>query len=370
MNKQDYLNQLKQALSRLNEQEREAALSFCAEILEDRMESGMTEEEAVAKMETPAQMAEKLNVSDSRSDMFSRLFGAPVEKMFDQNNAPFSDEEKVNPTQWQQMQLTCDPTALNLMDLETSDMGIDVKLSKNEQVTLTYYTRPLNEHKAWVENGTLYLRETNKENQRRFFFSFFNFDCNTLKERITLEVPEHLMAHLKLKTRNGGISLTGPQMLMHTELTTTNGGLHLERVQCLSLTARTTNSGVKALELVAKKDLSLTSTNGNFHVENCQVQGEMTIHTSNSAIHLDHCRAARLTANTTNGPIKVNMPQADAISLSTTNGPVKGTLPGPQSHWQIESRTTNGSNSLPHHQQGQKPLSVHSTNGSIKLGFE
>ena len=46
MNKADYLHQLNQALSGLTDMEKDTAFLFCKEMLDDRMESGMTEEEA------------------------------------------------------------------------------------------------------------------------------------------------------------------------------------------------------------------------------------------------------------------------------------------------------------------------------------
>ena len=50
MNKQEFLEQLKQALRGLSQEEREGRLSFYAEMIDDRMEEGLSEEEAVAQI--------------------------------------------------------------------------------------------------------------------------------------------------------------------------------------------------------------------------------------------------------------------------------------------------------------------------------
>lgn len=50
MNKQDFLAKLQKGLSHLTEEEREGRLSFYGEMIDDRVEEGLTEEEAVAEI--------------------------------------------------------------------------------------------------------------------------------------------------------------------------------------------------------------------------------------------------------------------------------------------------------------------------------
>lgn len=50
MNKQDFLAMLQKGLSHLTEEEREGRLSFYSEMIDDRVEEGLTEEEAVAEI--------------------------------------------------------------------------------------------------------------------------------------------------------------------------------------------------------------------------------------------------------------------------------------------------------------------------------
>lgn len=60
MNKQSYLEQIRRLLQRLPEEDRERSLAFYAESIEDRMEDGMSEEAAVAAMESPEKAAETI----------------------------------------------------------------------------------------------------------------------------------------------------------------------------------------------------------------------------------------------------------------------------------------------------------------------
>lgn len=60
MTRKEYMKSLEDALSPLPEKTREAALNFCQEMLDDRMEDGMDEEAAVAAMESPVTIASRL----------------------------------------------------------------------------------------------------------------------------------------------------------------------------------------------------------------------------------------------------------------------------------------------------------------------
>lgn len=361
MNKQEYLAALGAALSGMNQQEKDAALSFCEEALMDRMETGMTEEEAVAAMEAPAQMAEKLAV-----DM-----GRAPEKAKEPEKG-----EGANPDEWQKMQLTCAAAQLNQVDLEADNLPIKIRLSKDDQAHLTYYTRPRNVYEARLEGDTLTLRQIHAEKGRNFKFDFsFNlfgyiFGNHPWPE-ILLEVPQTLMASIRAKTRNAGLSLTGPQTLIGVDLATTNGGLSVQQVKCISLEAHTTNGGLSAQEVETKRALGLYTTNGGASASNCCAQANFTLHTTNGGIAVNHCTAGNAMAiRTTNGGLAFSGLDAASLSLSTSNSRINGSVKGPQTAWQIDSHTTNGKNSLPAHQQGEKPLSVHTTNGNIHVTFE
>lgn len=60
MTKREYLDELRARLSALPADEVERAVSFYEEAIDDRVEAGLSEEEAVAEMESPAAAAERI----------------------------------------------------------------------------------------------------------------------------------------------------------------------------------------------------------------------------------------------------------------------------------------------------------------------
>lgn len=350
MNKEMYLNELKKALSGLNEQEKEAALAFCTEMIDDRVEAGLTEEAAVNAMDAPAQMAEKLAVDFKQPPQAAASFAPP------QSN------------EWQKMVLRCAPEGINHINLQTTNMGIKAIPSKDGQITLTYFTRAQNIHEATVEGDTLILREIKSVSSRNFFSFFSGPGC---REGVTLELPADMMVNLKMQSKNGGLSLSDMQMLMHVDMHTTNGGLSVSRVNCISLDIKTTNGGLALSETKAKTFFDAGTTNGGLAVKDCFCPLDLSLHTTNGGVAVANCVSQKhLSIRSSNGGMKVHNLNGASLALHTSNAPITGTLPGPQSLWQIESHTTNGRNNLPASQPGEKPLSVHTSNGSIHIIFE
>ncbi|MBN1778067.1 MAG: DUF1700 domain-containing protein [Clostridiales bacterium] len=60
MNKHDFLNELSSRLARLPDTERDKAYAFYAEIIDDSMEDGMSEEEAVGKLGSLDEITERI----------------------------------------------------------------------------------------------------------------------------------------------------------------------------------------------------------------------------------------------------------------------------------------------------------------------
>lgn len=70
MTKAEYLQSLYKALNNLTKEEREQTLSYYGEIIDDRIESGMSEQEAVGSMEDISAIAGKLAAeADAREDI-------------------------------------------------------------------------------------------------------------------------------------------------------------------------------------------------------------------------------------------------------------------------------------------------------------
>ncbi|SJZ37853.1 DUF1700 domain-containing protein [Anaerorhabdus furcosa] len=79
MNKQEFLERLENLLNKLSPSEREKAISYYSEMIEDFIEDGCTQEEAVIKVGTPGQIAETILSEDVSNK--SKKESTPAKKM-------------------------------------------------------------------------------------------------------------------------------------------------------------------------------------------------------------------------------------------------------------------------------------------------
>ncbi len=121
---------------------------------------------------------------------------------------------------------------------------------------------------------------------------------------------------LDLRTRNGGVTVTGPTA---------------------EVTAQTSNGRVSVTG--CKGEVKLTSSNGGLRVEGGR--GTVELKTSNGTIEIK-TKDAVVNARTSNGSIRCEGPlaQGDHI-LHTSNGGITVSLPG-SSQFVVDGRTSNG----------------------------
>ena len=373
MTKQEYIMELMRALSFLDHDTRNAALDFYNEMLEDRLEEAETEEAAVAAMDSPDMIAAQL-----RQEM-----AAPA----DRPAAPVSASDDLT-EEWSPRTFNCPLAGLHAVKLDAENMAIEILPASDGQVTLSYFTRKQDEYTARVDGDVLTLTHRSDPSwARRIVHNFFFRPAAPVK--VTLRLPEDAALDLSAVTRNAVIEARGMRGLGILDLKSSNGSLTAETVKCREAVLRTSNARVTLRDAVCGNVCRLQSSNGSIILENCGAAGSVECVTSNAAARAENVRcgdtlllrtsngsiqardvsAQSVTLHSSNGSLLAEDLRANAVSLRTSNASIRGVLPGAQQDWQIDSGTTNGKNSLPASQPGQKPLSAHTSNGSIQITF-
>ena len=431
MTRKEYMRALEEALQFLGDEQRAALLEYYEEMIDDRMEDGMDEASAVAAMESPASIAAQQRTDEPQREAakdpesepmtdeamkFSSLTGdilKATEKILNQaaegaSSFPKSademcrqeverirrkgeemrreaekirqEAEKSDPEpdfgEYRQQTLTCPADSLRAVNLTCGEMPIVVKATEGDDVTLIYYTCENDPYEAEARDGVLTLRRAEFTGSRagRFTFSVlgglirlaWNKQCPTVE----LRVPETALLDLDAHTSNASIKVEGPRALCTVTLKTSNGRIALEHVKCKTLDAVNSNARLTLENVETKQGLTGKTSNGRIELDMVSSGGDMTLTTSNGRIEADVCSArGELRLTTSNGAIKADRLDGQRVTLKTSNSGITGVLPGQQSDWQIESGTSNGHSNLPSHQPGQKPLRVHTSNGSIDVRF-
>ena len=278
---------------------------------------------------------------------------------------------------YEQIVLRCPADQLRAIRLTGGEMPIRVKPAAGADAALTYYTCDWDPYEAFVRDGIMILqrKEGGYRGKGRFSFSMLGgvikMGWDKSSPTVELALPPDALVDLTVQTSNASIKANGLNALCDVDLKTSNSRIALEDISCKALEARSSNARIVLEHVAGKQFIHCTTSNGRIEAAKVKTGGDLLLTTSNGRIIAEKAEAkGEMRLGSSNSSIEVGHLSAAVLTLTTSNGGISGSLPGRQSDWAIQSRTSNGHNSLPQEQQGPKPLTVRTSNGSIHLRFE
>ena len=373
MTKNEYLIELATRLQALTNDpnsiypELTSMISFYQEMVDDKIEDGLTEEEAVAAMESPEEIVQRLK----------NEFGecAPHQT----GDAPKPGAANAPNVVRAVTRREYSAEKVSLVRVIDCDHG--VKLIKGGRVAVNYEDDPNGKYEVSLDGGVLtltYMRE-----KRSFLRNIFGWK-HSVRE-VTVEMPENWGGCADIRTSNAAISASVAinELIAHTsngaialeDMTaqrisggTSNGSVKLEDVSCTVIELTSSNGRIVANDICCEK-AKLTTSNASVSVQDATVS-ELFVKTGNGGMRLDDVTGEKLHAQTSNASIKISDVNASDITLITSNGSITGSLAGGIGDYAITSKTSNGSNSLPNGTRGERTLDVRTSNGKIAIDFE
>lgn len=344
MNKEQFLRNLRRMLRRLPADELERILSYYREMIEDKVESGQTEEEAVRGLGDVHILAQKilaenpnrrpLNVGKiigiTALSLLGVIFVASIALaclgisnygVHIVNGMSFQD--KSGDYEYKTYQVK--PDGVNLVDLSAEDKAIEIEPTDANQITVDYASNQYQQYDFSCKNGTLSIQ--NKEQGKWSGWGWNDSDA----PRITINLPKNYAGDIKVETTNSYIQVKELQ--------------NLKNLNC-----ETSNSYIKVSSITAQT---------------------VKFKTQNAAISLNSVAASsQLTAETQNAAINLSAIESPDISLQTQNAIVSGSIHGREDDYTIDAQTTNAISNLNSRSGGSKKLSVETTNAIISVKFE
>lgn len=334
--------------------ELKAMISFYQEMIDDKIEDGMTEEEAVAEMETPEDIARRL-----KSELEAERTPAAVEEETDAADKPGKTVYARACGESTLMRREYDPDTLERIIIEDENCPIQIKTG--DTVAVSCYDNAEGFYEVVCSKGALTVKY--KRNIRSFFrLPIFGMKRGTL----VLEVPRGWDGELSATTCNAKIELEAE--IRDIMLRTRNAKIEIKSVVADRLRTVTNNGMVYADHAICREAEFITS-NAKVDANNVTAREELILTTSNGSVVAENISAPRFVATTSNGGINVRLTEADDITLRSANGAIKGTLPGSMADYAITSKTSNGKNSLPDGTSGTKKLDVRTSNAGIGIEF-
>lgn len=227
MNKNEFLRALEKGIAGLTEEERRRTLDFFSEMVDERLEEGMSEEEAVASIGSVDEIIE---------NVLAEVPAAPV------SDKGSSEMRRI---------ITENFSSVSINDINR-DVNIHTVPEKN--CCVEYKEIPGLDTEIKVQNGC--LRIETKDNRRWFERLKINFSG---KGKLNLYLPAGKYTEVKAHTVNGDVRF-GAVQANTVRATTVNGDISLSNVGCDELHISTTNGDVK-LEGDAR-ELHISTVNG------------------------------------------------------------------------------------------------------------
>ena len=315
MTKQAFLDQLSRLTGGLSDAERARLIEYYGEIIDDRVEEGVSEEDAVAALGDPAELAREFSPAQRREPAAS------------------ASAETVS--------------ALNglRVRVENADVAIVQEPLANGAAAQLRFSDP--ERFEWRMDGeTLEIIERAAEGGQfnlQFSLSWLKHMVSGPGLRVTIALAGALPGGLEFTGKGGDLTLDGVEIggasRLHTgsgdikltharfaaalEVDSRSGDIRLDDLRTQELLyAKTVSGDMQLANLTGPDKLRLESASGDIALR--QSEGDaLTITTASGDIEVDRCRMSAASIRAASGDVRLDELEADpALTVDTASGDI------------------------------------------------
>ena len=322
----------------MTEGERRSVQEYYEEMLDDALEEGGREEEALAGFGAPEEIAQRMAAEYVPPAQAAEKAGG--------NTAARQDVKLIS-------------IFTEAATVQLSEAGVEKPQVTWENMD-EWDTIDVTE-----ENGVLRVQHSRKAPLRiGAFFTVIN-------RRIQLDVPYAYAGSAQIEVKNGAIRLEGMKHLAQVGCNAHNGAVRAAGCAACALAIEARNGAVKLTACEAQA-LAVQAYNGAVCLEAC-TGGSVKVQGRNGAVRLTDCDFAQLLElGNQNGAMQVQgAGPADCIRLSNKNGSVTAGVNGKEDDYSIDIHTVNGRCTPPAcvRPRAGKTLYAHTVNGKVDIRF-
>ena len=289
MKKNEFLDALRRRIAALPAEDIERSLDYYSEIIDDCMEDGMTEDEAVEQVGSVEQAA--ANILDEMPA--GSLVSAPQEE---RRIAPSYMSESFD-------SIRIEDTESDVLFIPSADGCCDIEWSEKLPHTVT------------VENGVLTVR---RQTERKWFQ---RISLHGEQAKLFVRIPAGEYNDLFVSTASGDVRIPAEFAFRTAEVTSASGDVEMFANVGRKLRAKSVSGDVKVNKLTAG-GMELSSVSGDVECAFVRVGGGLTIKTVSGDIELNTANCASLGAKTVSGDAKLCDAVAEELNASSISGDV------------------------------------------------
>lgn len=347
MHKQDFLTALSDALYGLPQSDIDQSIEYYSEIIDDQMEEGISEEEAVASLGAPDAVAKQI-LMDTALPKLVKAKVKPSRTLF---NTATQEEKTYSVTE-----------SFENIDIQTTECNIVLLPSEKNVCEIVCTESDKSTHTVSVENNTLKVvrKDTRKWYERiGVSFSASNFE-------IKVYLPKGEYEALQASSASGNIIVSDALSFSKAELSTASGNISYASNTKNAWNGKTFSGDIEITNIIGET-VNAKSTSGEITLKECQADAIELVSTSGDISLEDTIAETRLSIKTTSGEVSLESCDSEDIAIQTISGDVIGTL---RSEKQFITSTTSGDISHPDSTSGSQKCTVNTTSGDIRLTVE
>ncbi len=388
MNKEQFLAALRARLTGLPREDLERTLQYYREMIDDRIEEGMSEQAAVADVGDPDELAAAILQRPVRQPTYRTDQGTKERKSMSGGkkaalivcaalliiagislivgSLSLRKESRMH-------EYTFANAGIRALELECGAAEVKLLPAGDGICRVRCVESATQKYKVWKNEETLHVERTGR-------WSFFSV---TRKENyVHVYLPEREYESLWVKSSSGGVSVPEDFCFRTAIISASSGGVGFAAEVTDELNIRSSSGGV-AVSGASPDDLFISVSSGGVALSGV-TSGKVDLRSSSGGMRLDDIRCAELNATCSSGAIRLSDVIADGamtlectsgairledcdaaeLHIQCTSGSVSGHLLTPKT-WSASS--TSGSVRVPQSSSGGGICNVHTTSGSIRF---
>lgn len=296
MRKEEFLTALRAGLTGLSPEGVEKLVEFCSEMIDDRMEDGLTEEEAVAAAGSLDEL-----IQQAKTELL------PVKTANFTEKSTFGDTLRTYTAESSICGVAADCGPADFILLPSENNTCRVECAENETVHYVVTT----------ENSVLHICRADS----RTMFSFFKFYRAQRSEPVRVYLPQGAYKSLEVKATSGDITVPAGYIFDTASLHGASGDIAC-CAEFGSLSAETA-SGDIALKNAKCNAAELCAASGDATLENVKLGKNSCIETASGKVQITNLETAELNVETASGKVSLENAECAALHINTASGGVE-----------------------------------------------
>lgn len=358
MNKIEFLEQLEARLRGINIVDRVRSLDYFSEIIDDCMENGMSEEEAVASLGDIGEIAEKIAGEAPES--------------------PLRGENRFDGGEKAESAVPVDG-GFSSIRVRVRESDVNVFLSEDGEPRVDCVDHERVYHRVFTEGGVLNVESVD---ERRWFERIKPFSKSL---KVNIYLPEAEFASLDIESMSGDIEVRGgfgfnnaraktlsgdvefcARVHGELELSSTSGDVHAEgecELEALkvhsvsgdvklrgflcagSAEAGSTSGDLEAFDITCQNG-SFKSVSGDAKLRNILCSGKLEIASTSGDVRFENCDGASVELSSVSGDIKGSLASGKLFTAKSMSGSIRLPKDNPNHNGECRAKTVSGSISL------------------------